>query len=216
VLDATADGNGQAALPGTSVTAGSYVVTAIRSGFDNGTATFTVGAAPNTTAAVFNLSNLVLPSTINVGSPITVSVDVKNTGTAAGTANAILLVNNAQRDTQSVTLDAGANTTVAYTFTPTVGGTYSVSVRIGTTTIGPQTITVGTPTTTTPATGTVPVTSTPPTGVTATPPTGVTATPPTSATTATPATTTPKVPGFEVVALLAALAVAMLVLRRRN
>jgi hypothetical protein len=203
VLDQTANGEGKVTV--SSLVAGNYTVTAIRTGFDNGTATFTVGGLPPTNQSQFVLSNLVLPAQIAVGSPVTVSVDVENTGTASGTATAILLVNNAQRDTQSVTLDAGETQTVAYTFTPTVAGTYAVSVRIGDTTVGPQNIVVG-PVTTTPVTST-PVTSTP---VTSTPVTTPVTTPePTP-------TPTPTVSGFEVIALLGAIAVALAVIRRRN
>lgn len=220
-LDATADGNGQARL--TNLAAGNYTVTGIRSGFDNGTASFTIGPGQTVdTGARFNLSNLVVPATISVGSPAAVRVTVTNTGNASGTATAVLLVNNIQRGSESVTLAAGQNQTVEYTFTPSVAGTYAIIVRIGEVTLGPQNIVVGTPPTGTPPTGTPP-TGTPPTGTppTSTPPTGTPPVTTTTRVTATPATTTPEttptVPGFEVVALFAALGAALIVLgRRRN
>lgn len=222
VLDATADGDGKATLA--NVSEGTYTVTGIRTGFDNGTATFTVGAAPPPPSqAKFELSNLVVPATVNVGQPVTVTVTVKNNGTGNGTATANLLVNNAQRDSQPVTLAAGGNTNVAFTFTPTVAGVYAVTVRIGDVSIEAKNLTVGTPPTVTPtATPTASPTPKVTPTVTATP--TATATPPASPTptaTATPpatptTTTTPRVPGFEVVALIAALGVAMLVLRRRS
>lgn len=218
VLDTNTDGNGMATM--SNLATGNYTVTAIRTGYDNGTASFRIGAAPTNDTARFELRNLVLPDTVNVGTPVTVRVTVANTGTASGTANAVLLVNNIQRGSQNVTLAAGANQTLEYTFSATVAGTYAVVVRIGDTTIGPQNIQVGTPTT--PTSTTSPTSAATPTGpVTGTPaatPTRTTATPPPA--TGTPATTTPEteptVPGFEVVALLAALGVALLVLRRRN
>lgn len=221
VLDATADGNGQATI--TNLATGNYTVTAIRTGYDNGTASFRIGAAPVNETARFELRNLVLPDTVNVGTPVTVRVTVANTGTASGTANAILLVNNIQRGSQNVTLAPGQNQTVEYTFSATVAGTYAVVVRIGDTTIGPNNIVVGTPAVTPTATPTTGVTPSP-TGTTPTPvtPTRVT---PTSAATPTPTgpatttptpTPTPTVGGFEVIVLLGALAVAMTVLRRRK
>ena len=216
VLNQATDTNGRVTIP--AVSTGNYTVVASRTGFPDATATFTVGAQQqnNTNQSQFRLSNLVLPTTIAVGSPVTVSVDVENTGNANGTATAILLVNNAQRDTRSVTLNASEEETVTYNFTPTVAGTYAVSVRIGNTTIGPQNITVGTPTTT-PTNTTTPVTNTttPVTTTTTTPPPTNTTTTPTVSTPAT-TPTEPTVPGFEVVALLAALGIALLVLRRRN
>jgi len=219
VLDATADGNGQATL--SNLAAGNYTVTAIRTGYDNGTASFSIGSQPtqNQTGARFELRNLVVPQTVSVGTPVTVRVTVSNVGNESGSANAQLLVNNIQRGSQAITLDAGANQTLEFEFNATVAGTYSVVVRIGDVTIGPQDITVGTQTTTpttTPTSGVTPTTS--PTSVvtpTTSPTTGVT---PTATPTSTPASTTPEptVPGFELVALLAALGVALLVLRRRN
>lgn len=211
VLSQVTDTAGRVTIP--AVTAGNYTVTASRTGFEDATATFRVGQVtpPTNETAQFELSNLELPATIAVGSVATVSVDVENTGDTNGTATAVLLVNNAQRDSKSVTLAGGETRTVSYNFTAMVAGTYSVSVRLGNVTLGPQNITVTggnvttptgnvtatTPTTTTPA-GTTPTTTTP---------------------TTTPATTPetePTVPGFEVVALLAALGVALLVLRRRS
>lgn len=217
VLNQTTDSAGRVMLP--SVTAGTYTVLATRSGFENGTATFTVGpsAAANNTTAKFVLSNLVIPDRVNVGQAITVSADIENQGGADGTANAILLVNNAQRGTQSVFVAKGDKETVAFDFTPTVAGTYQVTIRLATgETLASETVTVGTPTTpTTNVTATVTTTTSPTSSGTPTTTTTTTA-PPT--TTGTPATTTPtpKVPGFEVVALLAAFAIALLVLRRRN
>lgn len=226
VLDSTTNNAGQATLTG--LVAGNYTATAIRSGFDNGTASFTVGRAPvtNTTNATFELSNLTTPATITAGTPFDVGVTVQNTGTASGSATALLFVNGQQAGSESVTLAAGERRNLLYDGNVLrAAGTYTIIVRIGTTEIGPNTITVGqSPTTpTTPVTtATPPVTSATPPATSVTPPVTSATPPATPPVTTTPTTTPeptedePEVPGFEVVALLAAIGVALLVLRRRK
>lgn len=200
--------------------AGNYTVTAVAPGYEQATRSFTVTAASTTpTGAAFELANLSVPSSGNVGQPISVKANVKNVGSAQGTATVLLLVNGAVRDSRPVPVAAGATELVEFDFTPNTAGSFNVTVKLSTgeslaaksvtvTTPGTTPVTT-TPTTTTPVT-TTPTTTTPVT----TTPTATTTTP----TTTTPATTTPspEVPGFEVVALIGALGVALLVLRRRN
>ncbi|HWH07887.1 MAG TPA: CARDB domain-containing protein [Candidatus Thermoplasmatota archaeon] len=191
--------NGQFVL--SNVQEGTYTVTASKLGFQNQTETLVVGRqqqTDNQTGARFELSNLVAPSTGAVGQAMTVTADVRNTGTAAGTATVLLLVNGQVRDTRSIPVNAGGQETVAFDFTPAQAGSLKVTVKLATgETLAEKTVTVNQQTTTTTTT------------------TGQT----TTTTTQTPTTTTtptPRVPGFEVVALIGALAVALLVLRRRS
>ena len=197
---------------------GNYTVTASRTGFETATKTFTVSAAAQTPTAapMFSLANLQVPASATVGQAITVNADVRNNGTASGTATVLLLVNGAVRDSRQVPVAMGSTETVAFDFTPNTAGAFNVTVRLsGGETLGARTVTVTTPTGTTPATtpGTTPATTTP-AGTTPATSTPAGTTPATT----TPATTTPspEVPGFEVVALFAALGVALLVLRRRS
>ncbi|MFA5861477.1 MAG: CARDB domain-containing protein [Candidatus Thermoplasmatota archaeon] len=205
----TTTSNGQVVLP--SVQQGTYNVTAAKAGFQNGTAQIVVGAptvTPPAKSAKFELANLIAPSTGTVGSALTASADLKNIGEADGTATVLLLVNGAVRDSRSIPVNAGGKETVAFDFTPTTAGAFKVTVKLSTgETLAEKTVTVTTPPTTTPTTTTTTTTTT------STPPTTTT----TTTTSTPPATTpTPKVPGFEVVALVGALAVAMLVLRSRR
>lgn len=212
----TTGSSGRVVVP--NLQPGNYTVTASKNGFDAAMATFTVSptVVPPTSQARFTLSNLSAPASANVGQGITVTAVVSNTGNAAGTANVLLLVNGAVRDSQQVPIGPGGSETVAFDFTPNTAGTFNVTVRLaGGDTLPARSVSVGTPTTTSPVT-TSPVTTSPVTTspVTTSPVTTspVTTTP----TTTTPATPSPEVPGFEVVALVGALAVALLVLRRRN
>lgn len=193
----TTNANGQVVLA--NAAAGTYTLTASKAGFQDATATLIVGpgsTAPPAKAPKFELANLVAPSSANVGQALTVSADVKNVGDADGTATLLLLVNGAVRGSQSVPVAAGGSETIAYEFTPTQAGTFKVTVKLATgETLAEKTVTVSTPTTTTTGTTTTTTTTTTPTATTQ---------------------PTPEVPGFEVVALIGALAVALLVLRRRS
>lgn len=207
----------------TNLQAGNYTVTATKPGFDPKTVSFTVGAAPSTPTgpvAQFTLSNLTAPATANVGQGLLVTAVVRNVGGAAGTANVLLLVNGAVRDSQQVPVAPGQSETVGFDFTPNTAGTFQVTVRLaGQDPLPARSVAVtlppggGTPTPaspTTPTGGTPATPPTTPTGATPTNPTGATPTPSPSP------QPSPEVPGFEVVALVAALGVALLVLRRRS
>jgi hypothetical protein len=232
VTSPSIDNSGHAVL--SNLTAGNYSVTGTFATFTPAYLNFTVGSAGgNVTVhgAHFTLSNLTLPDQINVGQPVTVSVDITNDGDAAGTADAILYVGPAGHEAAVATFsfpDLAAGSTQPITFqpyTPVVAGSYHVIVKIGTQAIVDRTVTVGTPTGTTPtSTSTSPTTTTtatsPTTSTTVTSPT-VSSSPvtPTSSSTPVSSTTTnpsPKVPGFEVVALIGAIGAALLVLRRKT
>lgn len=228
VVNQTTDAQGHVVL--SNVSSGNYSVVAMRSGFLSGFLNFTVGAASGNVTnpnAHFVLSNLNVPASGNVGTPITVSTDVTNDGAQAGTANLLMLVNN--NVVASFTLPdlgAGETQTVQFQpFTPTVAGTYHIQVKIGTqasvdknVTVNPVGTTTTTATTTSTTTSSTPVSTTTTTTTTTSPVTTSPVTTTTTTTSTTPSTTTasPNVPGFELVVLVGALAAALLVLRRRN
>jgi uncharacterized membrane protein len=79
--------------------------------------------------AEFSYSNLqVTPSVAGSGEDVTVTVSVENTGTEAGDTDAELLVNGTVVSTQSVSLDAGEESTVTFTISEEEAGTYEVQV----------------------------------------------------------------------------------------
>jgi hypothetical protein len=234
------DNNGNAVLG--NLSAGNYTVTATFATFTPAYLNFTVGATNGTvhvTGAHFTLSNLTVPEQINVGQPVSVSVDITNDGDATGSPTASLYVGPAGHENfitsiQVPDLAAGQTQPVQFQpYTPVVAGSYHVIVKIGTQATIDRTVTIGTPTTTTSTptsstetsttstSPTVSTTTSPTTATTTTSPT--TSTSPVSPTTTTTTTTTtsptpasPRVPGFEFVALIGAIGAALLVLRRKT
>ena len=80
-------------------------------------------------SAAYTYSGLtVTPSSVNVGSPVTISVTVKNTGDLEGTTTVDLLVNSVKEQSKTVTLAGGASQTVTFTVTKTTAGSYTVKV----------------------------------------------------------------------------------------
>jgi hypothetical protein len=79
--------------------------------------------------AEFAVTNLVIsPSPADAGSAVTISAQVANSGGASGTYKAKLTVAGAEIGNQSVEVAAGASATVTFTYTPSVSGTYTVSI----------------------------------------------------------------------------------------
>ncbi|MBI4394396.1 MAG: PGF-CTERM sorting domain-containing protein [Euryarchaeota archaeon] len=79
--------------------------------------------------ATFTYSGLTLSKTeVDAGAIVAVSAKVKNTGTASGTSSVALKVNGVTKQTQSVTLGAGEETTVGFDLQIAEKGTYSVTV----------------------------------------------------------------------------------------
>ncbi|MFB0500638.1 MAG: PGF-pre-PGF domain-containing protein [Candidatus Hadarchaeaceae archaeon] len=79
--------------------------------------------------ANFELSNLVItPSEVNVDETVTISVVVNNAGGRTGSTTVTLEINGVAVDTRSATLDAGESTTVTFTVSEDVAGTYTVNV----------------------------------------------------------------------------------------
>ncbi|MEZ5336232.1 MAG: S-layer protein domain-containing protein [Methanolobus sp.] len=79
--------------------------------------------------ANFVYSNLqVSPILVKTGKEATVTVDVTNTGTAAGEETVELLVNGTVMDSRDVSLKTGEETTLTFTVTEEEAGTYEIKV----------------------------------------------------------------------------------------
>ena len=79
--------------------------------------------------AIFKFSNLVIdPLEVSAGKDTKISVDVGNTGNAAGNKSVELSVNGNVTDSQEVSLDVGKNTTVTFEHVEEVPGNYTVEV----------------------------------------------------------------------------------------
>ncbi len=79
--------------------------------------------------AKFSYSNLqVTPILVKTGEEVTVTVDVMNTGTAAGETDVNLVINGTIADSQSVSLDTGEETTLTFTVSQEEAGTYEAQV----------------------------------------------------------------------------------------
>ncbi|MBP1910624.1 S-layer protein domain-containing protein [Methanolobus bombayensis] len=85
--------------------------------------------------AKFSYTNLQAnPILVNTGEEVTVTVDVTNTGTAAGDKDVELMINGTTVDSQIVSLDAGESTTLTFTVSEDEAGTYEAQVGSSTTT----------------------------------------------------------------------------------
>jgi uncharacterized protein YdeI (BOF family) len=79
--------------------------------------------------AIFEFSNLVIkPLEVSAGKNTTISVDVANTGNAAGNNSVKLSVNGNVTDSKDVSLGVGNNTTVTFEHAEEVPGNYTVEV----------------------------------------------------------------------------------------
>jgi S-layer protein (TIGR01567 family) len=79
--------------------------------------------------AIFEISNIVIsPIEVTSGNNATISIDVKNTGNAAGTYNAEMYVNGNVTESKGVPLEVGGNTTVTFQHKEEVAGNYTVGV----------------------------------------------------------------------------------------
>ncbi|WP_440954059.1 S-layer protein domain-containing protein [Methanosarcina sp. Mfa9] len=79
--------------------------------------------------AIFVYSNLVIdPLEVRAEKEATISVDVENTGNAAGDTNVELVVNGTVAGSQTISLGIGEGTTVTFKHAEEVPGTYKVEV----------------------------------------------------------------------------------------
>jgi len=79
--------------------------------------------------AIFRVSDLTVnPAEVEAGKEATISVVLTNIGEGEGTYNLVLKVDQVVEDTKTITLDAGASTTVTFKVTKKEAGTYDVEV----------------------------------------------------------------------------------------
>lgn len=79
--------------------------------------------------AIYKYSNLVIePLEVSAGKDATISVNVGNTGNAAGNESVELLINGNVSDSKDVSLGVGNNTTVTFEHAEEVPGTYKVEI----------------------------------------------------------------------------------------
>ncbi len=106
----------------TKTTPGTYTIDV------NGeTATFTVEAAPE--PAAFETSSLTVTlASVQAGEDVTVTVTVENTGEESGSYTVEVELDGTMIDSESVTLDGGASTTVTFTVSSETEGSHTVSV----------------------------------------------------------------------------------------
>jgi len=80
--------------------------------------------------AIFRVSDLTVnPAEVEVGNEVTISVVLTNIGEGEGSYTLVLKVNQVVEDTKTITLDAGASTTVQFKVTKEEAGTYDVEIR---------------------------------------------------------------------------------------
>lgn len=80
--------------------------------------------------AIFRVSNLTVnPAEVEAGNEVTISVVLTNIGEGEGSYTLVLKVNQVVEDTKTITLDAGASTTVQFKVTKEEAGTYDVEIR---------------------------------------------------------------------------------------
>ncbi len=82
------------------------------------------------TPAAFTVSNLVMnPAKVAIGEPVTIAVDVTNTGDLEGTYKATLRIDDVVIETKDVTIAGGATETVTFSpVTKDAVGAYNVAV----------------------------------------------------------------------------------------
>ncbi|RXA21183.1 hypothetical protein EQO05_01715 [Methanosarcina sp. MSH10X1] len=79
--------------------------------------------------AIFEFSNLVVePLEVSAGKDAAISINIGNTGNAAGNKTVELLVNGNVTDSKEISLDMGKNTTVTFEHIEETPGTYRVEV----------------------------------------------------------------------------------------
>lgn len=141
VFTGTTDAAGQVAF--TPAAAGAYTVKATSAGFQDGTATFTAQVDEVVPSGAFEIVSFTIdPASVQVGQTVEGRATVRNTGAASGTATVLLMVDGAQRASQSVTLGPGESLPVSFDFTPSVAKTSKLAVKVDTVMSPEQTLTV--------------------------------------------------------------------------
>jgi S-layer protein (TIGR01567 family) len=105
--------------------AGTHKIEATKDGMNDAELDFKV----NELAAEFDFSNLqISPDEIKQGQEATITADVTNTGTAEGSYNVELKVDDVVVDSQTITLSVGNSTTVEFSHEEGEPGTYEVEL----------------------------------------------------------------------------------------
>lgn len=101
----------------------------------NATGTYTVDIGGKTKtlkvlkSAAFTVTNLkISPKEVETGKPVTITVEVMNTGEAKESYTAPLSINNAEEDTTDVSIEGKATEKVSFTVIKNTIGTYNVTV----------------------------------------------------------------------------------------
>lgn len=88
------------------------------------------GGAPLPRPAIFSVNRLeISPAEAEIGSTLTISILVGNTGGKKGTCQVTLIINGEVEESKDVVVDAGTSTTVTFTTSRDSPGTYSVEVN---------------------------------------------------------------------------------------
>jgi S-layer protein (TIGR01567 family) len=114
--------NAQGALTYATNSTGEYDIVAAKEGFDNATRSVAV-------ISPVAVSALELPETASTGKRVTVTANIRNTGTENDTSTLELRVNDEVVDSREVTLEPGENATETFTYTPRDPGVYNVSLN---------------------------------------------------------------------------------------
>ena len=83
---------------------------------------------PVTPAAISCSGLSISPQQVKPGEEVTISVNVANTGGERGSYNAILYINGAVEDSQSVSVAPGTSTNVIFTVSKSDAGAYDVLI----------------------------------------------------------------------------------------
>jgi hypothetical protein len=96
----------------------------------NATAAFVISAsAPPPKPASFDFSQLTIdPLLADILGNVRITVHVTNTGEIGGTQSVSLIINSVQVSTRTISLSGAESTTLQFSVTETIGGTYIVSV----------------------------------------------------------------------------------------
>lgn len=104
---------------------GTFTVNATKAGYEEGRAIVEVIEDK----AEFEYSNLLIePASVEEGKPVSIQVNVTNTGNIAGETNVELLVNNESVDNETVSLGAGEGKAVTFSHTEEKAGNYTVEI----------------------------------------------------------------------------------------
>jgi hypothetical protein len=88
-----------------------------------------VGCGGGGGVAKFELSSLIIaPSAPYINQDIIISVDITNTGEAAGNYSAILIVNSNAIESKEISLEPNEKQTVIFTYTAVTAGSYYINV----------------------------------------------------------------------------------------